>query len=248
MSRTGPAGEDPRVGHDDVRAGTGRRLSAARVGVLVVLVVVAVAGVGGWWGQERHAADPTTGSTRQGVDVFTVCRGDVEGIVAIPATVGIESSPDDGADTVTSSEAATVVLLGEVPARSGRGVYVGELASARLESGTVDLPGHVTAARYEDGGSIIRVAVRLDRIPVGMTDGERTTVSILVGVSDDTLYIPTALLHRTAARSWVQVRRDGTTTDVDVRVGLSGRGQTEVVEGLRGDDQLVVPRGTSVAC
>jgi hypothetical protein len=181
---------------------------------------------------------------------LSVCRGDVDGVVSAAGTVGVDTSSADGDDSVGSTDAAsaTVVVLGQFPARSTPEPYVGQRAWAHLTSDSSDSPGRVSGAQYDDSGGILFVAVALDHAPIGATDGDPATVSLEVGVSEDTMYVPTSLVHHDKNASWVQVTRTGATIRATVRVGLSGRGRSEILSGLRPDDELVVPAGASATC
>jgi len=216
----------------------------------MLLLVVGVAVGDGLRKARADRAAPVATQSKPARAPIVVCRGDVDGVVTAHGTVGVDTSSADGGDTVkgTASTVATVVVLGEFPAGSTPEPYVGQRAWASLSSDDTDYEGRVSGAQYDDGGSILYVAVTLDHAPVGATDGDPATVALEVGVSEDTLYVPTSLLHRRGTTSWVDVRRAGVTLEVSVRVGLSGRGRSEIMSGLRPDDELVVAPGSKVSC
>jgi hypothetical protein len=139
-------------------------------------------------------------------------------------------------------------VLARFPARSHLDPYVGQQAWVRLGSGAVQVSSEVSGAQYDDSGSVLIVSVSVVHASTQLVDGEPLTVSLLMGISDDTFYVPTSLVRHSGDRAWVRVVRGGRQISAGVDLGLAGDGRTEIVSGLRSADLLVLPAGARAGC
>jgi hypothetical protein len=217
-------------------------LGRAALGILVLVAAISViAGIRG------H--DPTgTASAGPGAEAnyVPVCKGSVRGLASAPATVLPAS--DGGVATGARAEPGRVVVLARFPARSHLDPYVGQQAWVRLGSGAVQVSSEVSGAQYDDSGSVLIVSVSVVHASTQLVDGEPLTVSLLMGISDDTFYVPTSLVRHSGGRAWVRVVRGGRQISAGVDLGLAGDGRTEIVSGLRSADLLVLPAGARAGC
>jgi len=67
---------------------------------------------------------------------------------------------------------------------------------------------------------------------------------VVVGAVNNVLVVPTAAVQRGGQSGVVQVLQpDGTTRQVQVLLGLVGDLNTEIVDGVREGDQVVIAQG-----
>jgi hypothetical protein len=175
-----------------------------------------------------------------------LCRGNVRGLASAPATV--LAAPHGGDASRAGVGSTPVVVLARFPARSHVDPYIGQRAWVGLGTGHVQLSAEVSGAQYDDTGSVLFVSVSVARASPELVAAERLTVSLLVGISDDTVYVPTSLVRHSQGRAWLRVVRRGLEISAGVDVGLVGEGRTEIVSGLRSADLLVLPAGVRAGC
>jgi len=97
--------------------------------------------------------------------------------------------------------------------------------------------GHITQG-------VVTYVVRVDLAPsdLPLRADMTTTATITVAKSADTLLVPTRALRRDTDGDYVEVLQDdGSLRKLYVRVGLSNDAFTEVLDGLREGDQVVIP-------
>jgi hypothetical protein len=175
-----------------------------------------------------------------------LCRGTVRGLASAPANV--LAAPHGGDATSAGVGSAPVVVLARFPTTSHVDPYIGQRAWVGLGTGHVQLSAEVSGAQYDDTGSVLFVTVSVARASPELVAAERLTVSLLVGISDDTVYVPTSLVRHSRGRAWLRVVRGGREISAEVDLGLAGDGRTEIVSGLRSADLLVLPTGERAAC
>lgn len=175
-----------------------------------------------------------------------LCRGSVRGLASAPATVLPAS--EGAVSKIAPTDPERAVVLARFPATSHLDPYVGQRAWVRLGSDAVQRSAEVTGAQFDDSGSVLIVSVSVARTSAELVDGEQLTVSLLVGISDDTVYVPASLVRHNGGSAWVRVMRGGRQISAGVDLGLSGDGRTEIVSGLRSNDLLVVPSGSRAGC
>ena len=136
-------------------------------------------------------------------------------------------------------------------------VTVGESAIALLEVGqpatvTIDalgkataLSGRVTAidpgATVQLGIPVYGADVTLDAPDPRVRAGMSGTASVVVASKPDALVVPAVAIRSQGGRRSVQVLREGKLVDIEITVGISADGMTEIASGLREGDRVVVP-------
>jgi len=136
-------------------------------------------------------------------------------------------------------------------------VTVGESAIALLEVGqpatvTIDalgmataLSGRVTAidpgATVQLGIPVYGADVTLDAPDPRVRAGMSASASVVVASKPDALVVPAVAIRSQGGRRSVQVLREGKLVDIEITVGISADGMTEIASGLREGDRVVVP-------
>ena len=136
-------------------------------------------------------------------------------------------------------------------------VTVGESAIALLEVGqpatvTIDalgkataLSGRVTAidpgATVQLGIPVYGADVTLDAPDPRVRAGMSGSASVVVASKPDALVVPAVAIRSQGGRRSVQLLREGKLVDIEITVGISADGMTEIASGLREGDRVVVP-------
>ncbi|CAM2969209.1 Stk1 family PASTA domain-containing Ser/Thr kinase [Prescottella defluvii] len=158
-----PSGHEPPAepGHGSLDAQRLRSRRTVLVWLLVILLVAAGLGFGGWWlGSGRYAAIPaidgldTAGATTaiEAAGLSAQTRGEYSNVVAVDALVGTD--PAAGAKVPRGSDVTLLVSLGRptVPEVSGRGDVAAVEASLRERTFTPVDGGEAFSARVPVGG------------------------------------------------------------------------------------------------
>jgi HlyD family secretion protein len=104
---------------------------------------------------------------------------------------------------------------------------------------------HIAPASTNVGGAVayqVRVGFDPGAVPVRL--GMTANVDVVVGRADDALLVPNRAItaDREAGRYYVtRQRADGTTERLEVRIGLKGENETQILEGLSEGDRVVLP-------
>jgi len=81
---------------------------------------------------------------------------------------------------------------------------------------------------------------------IQLREGLTVTVSIIVEERDDVLLVPNGAITTLGRQTYVQVLSpDGTIEQRAIKTGITDYVKTEVTEGLREGEQIVVPKGTT---
>ena len=79
-----------------------------------------------------------------------------------------------------------------------------------------------------------------------LKDGLTVTVSILLEQRNNVLQVPNTAITRQGGKSYVKVSNaGGTIEDREIKTGISNWQYTEVTEGLKEGEKVVVPQGTT---
>jgi hypothetical protein len=105
--------------------------------------------------------------------------------------------------------------------------------------GTVSSVGMV--GTQTSGVASYPVVVAVTGNPGGLHAGASAQVAVIVKQLTDVLVVPTAAVHPENGRSVVYEIQDGTQVSVPVTVGLSGGGQTQIIDGISPGTQIVLP-------
>ena len=96
----------------------------------------------------------------------------------------------------------------------------------------------------EAGGESVsgaRIALRRPAEALGLSLGDRLRATVVLQVSEDTLWLPAQAVRTFDGRRFVVVQEGDVQQRVDVRLGLAEEGRVEVVEGLSEGQQVVGP-------
>lgn len=74
----------------------------------------------------------------------------------------------------------------------------------------------------------------------GFTTTSSGTIRVILGESEDVLYVPTDALNTVGDRVFVFVLEDGLRTLRDIRVGVVGNTMTEVISGLELGELVII--------
>lgn len=71
--------------------------------------------------------------------------------------------------------------------------------------------------------------------------GDRMTLDVVIDQRQDVLVLPASAIRQFSGRNFVVVQNDSIQQRVDVRVGLEGNGQVEILEGVEENQTVVGP-------
>lgn len=90
----------------------------------------------------------------------------------------------------------------------------------------------------------VETRFRVPAAPAFLRPDMTVSVETVTGHRDATLVLAAeAVRDADGGKPWVLVARDGVASRADVRLGLAGIGQVEILEGLSEGDQVVLPAG-----
>lgn len=109
-----------------------------------------------------------------------------------------------------------------------------------------ELPARLTSvapqATQRQGSTIFPATIEFDRpTDLDLRPGMSANVAIVTASKADALVVPTAAVRRIGERRFVQVVRTGGTEQLEVKTGLEGDGQIEIVSGLQEGEVVVMP-------
>jgi len=103
-----------------------------------------------------------------------------------------------------------------------------------------------TTSTTSNGVVSFTTLINLDRVPDGLKPGMSATAQVIVGESDNAVFVPASAVTGTGTNGTVTVvNDDGTTTVATVTIGLRGDTTVEVTSGLQQGQKVV--RSTAVA-
>lgn len=167
----------------------------------------------------------------------------VDGIVTeVGARDGMTVSP--GTTLFRLASLATVWVLAEAPETHVAQLRPGQAVSAVAAA----LPGQTLTGKVDailpdisPGTRTVRVRIELQNQGRQLLPGMFVTVRFEVAPGPDRLLVPTESLIRTGTRTIVMVETGpGGFSPVEVRTGAASAGQTEVLEGLKAGQKVVV--------
>ena len=149
-----------------------------------------------------------------------------------------------GAPVLTLSEPVFTITLA-VSASDRAELEVGQKAEVHLDAADADFTGIIatldeTATVDQSGAETYEGTVEVEGELVAV-DGARVTIDVTLAERLGVLVVPVAAVLRSAGGDQVRVINDeGTISRVDVTIGLIDGEWVEVVDGLRGDELVVV--------
>ncbi|MEK9152869.1 MAG: efflux RND transporter periplasmic adaptor subunit, partial [Patescibacteria group bacterium] len=91
----------------------------------------------------------------------------------------------------------------------------------------------------QDEDIFYEITVSLDGSSAPLRPGMTAELTIPIGAKNDALLVPKRLLIKRAGRTSVRIYRNGSVEEKDVRVGLEGDEDVEIVDGLIEGDHVV---------
>lgn len=170
-------------------------------------------------------------------------------VAAWPARVGTVEVDEgefvlQGAALLSLTEPTFTVTL-SVPPSDRAKLDVGQTVELRLEAGDQTLPGVISqlddSATIDEQGvetyeGTVTVEGELDAV-----DGASVSIEVTLAERVDVLAVPVAAVVRTAGGDEVRTVNDqGTITRLPVTIGLIDEEWVEIVEGLAGDELIVI--------
>ena len=149
-----------------------------------------------------------------------------------------------GAPVLTLTEPVFTITL-SVSASDRAELKVGQKAEVHLDSADSDFAGIIatldeTATVDQSGAETYEGTVQVEGDLVAV-DGARVTIDVTLAERLGVLAVPVAAVLRSAGGDQVRVINDeGTISRVDVTIGLIDGEWVEIVDGLRGDELVVV--------
>jgi len=88
-----------------------------------------------------------------------------------------------------------------------------------------------------------RIHVAFDEQPPleELSLGDRMSFNVVIDERQDVLVLPTSAIRQFSGRNFVVVQQEGVQQRVDVRVGLEGDGQIEILEGVEENQTVIGP-------
>jgi multidrug efflux pump subunit AcrA (membrane-fusion protein) len=149
-----------------------------------------------------------------------------------------------GAPVLTLNEPDFTITL-SVTAEERSDLEVGQTVSVSLDAVDADLNGTIAtldenATVADDGSETYEGTVEVDG-DVAAVDGARATIDVTLSERPNVLAVPVAAVLRSAGGDEVRVINDaGTISRVKVTIGLVDGEWVEIVDGLKGDELVVV--------
>jgi RND family efflux transporter MFP subunit len=167
---------------------------------------------------------------------------------AIVSAVNVElgSLAAPGVPLLTLTDVSQLQIMAEVDEVDIRRIHVGMPARIQfdaLENTRLDgvIERIAVLGRDEDGIVSYDVTLRLDEIDPRVRDGMTAEAAVIVEERQDVLVVPNMFvrLDRTNDQAYVNVvQSDGTLEEVQVRLGLQGQDNSEVLAGLNSGDVI----------
>ncbi len=101
-------------------------------------------------------------------------------------------------------------------------------------------PASTNSTRQASGFTMISDNLQLK-------EGLTITVSIVLEQRNNVLQVPNTAITRQGAKSYVKVSNGGTIEEREIKTGISNWQYTEVTEGLKEGEKVVVPQGTTTS-
>ncbi|MGY2492849.1 efflux RND transporter periplasmic adaptor subunit [Cupriavidus sp. CP313] len=181
----------------------------------------------------------TTGKLQLRLSIFS----SVDGVVTeIGARDGMTVSP--GMTLFRVADLSTVWVLAEVPESQAASARPGQQISAT----TAALPGRTLTGKVEailpdvnPGTRTLKVRIELQNKNRQLLPGMFVSVRFGAQGGADRLLVPTEALIRTGTRTVAMVETDkGGYSPIEVKTGAEANGQTEITEGLKAGQKVVV--------
>jgi multidrug efflux pump subunit AcrA (membrane-fusion protein) len=160
-----------------------------------------------------------------------------------PSELTVGSKPSTAAIVIDSH--GSLVAETKVDGSAAADIRVGdpvELTTARDHAavrGTVSSVG--IASTDQSGKETVPVTVMIPKDPAGLSPGLTAEAHITLLKKDHAVTVPSAAIHTSGGRTFVDELVNGRSVSHDVRVGIVGNGVTQIVSGISDGTKVVVP-------
>lgn len=114
--------------------------------------------------------------------------------------------------------------------------------TAKLQGKIIRMPSIATGDTQNLPANLRTVAVSFPKPPGTVSLGDLANVTMDVQRKDGVLILPTTAIITSGGKSYVHVlRKDGTTTEVYIQLGISDDTNTEIMKGLQEGDEVIQP-------
>ncbi|HID86942.1 MAG TPA: efflux RND transporter periplasmic adaptor subunit [Anaerolineae bacterium] len=146
---------------------------------------------------------------------------------------------------ITLSDLTTLEIVAQIDEIDVAEVAVGQKAQIRLDAFPgEELAGTITrvapAATTERGSTIYQAVVRFERTDLPLRLGMGANLRITTLEKADVLLVPNRAIQPIGRKRVVRVLEGGNVREVEVVTGLSNESETEIVEGLREGEVVLV--------
>jgi HlyD family secretion protein len=165
------------------------------------------------------------------------------GIVAkVNIKKGDNISSSTSVVTLITKQLVAIISLNEVDVAK---VKVGQKATLAFDAlEDLNITGIVSEVdaigTVSQGVVSYNVKINLDVSDQRIKSGMSVTASIIVDSKSDVLVIPSSAIKTSNEVSYVEISKDGKTSQQTIETGLSDDANTEVTSGLKEDDQIIV--------
>jgi multidrug efflux pump subunit AcrA (membrane-fusion protein) len=164
------------------------------------------------------------------------------------ASVGlVAGTTASSGNTITIVGTGPVKVTVNVPLATIRKVKVGQVAHVTADGSTTSRDGTVTAIGLlptisSNGTTSYAVTVLVPNPTAALSTGARAQVSIVIGTVSNVLGVPNSALTTTGAgTAFVTLVKGGKATSrTSVRTGIVGALSTQIISGLKADDEVLL--------
>lgn len=103
-----------------------------------------------------------------------------------------------------------------------------------------------TVGSVSSGVTSYPVTITFDSSVENMYPNMAVSATIITGVRDTVILVPSSAIQTTNGQSTVEVMKDGKVSQVTVEVGESNDTQTEIVSGIQAGDEIVTSTSTAI--
>ena len=162
---------------------------------------------------------------------------------AAPSELTVGSRPSTAAIVIDSR--GSLVAETKVDGSAAADIRVGDPVQLSLERGHTAVRGTVSsvgiASTEQSGRESVPVTVMIPKDPPGIAPGQTAVADITLLQKNHVVTVPSAAVHTSGGRTFVDELVDGRSVSHDVRVGIVGSDVTQILAGLSDGTRVVVP-------
>ena len=165
-------------------------------------------------------------------------------------TAAAVSSASSSTGLVTISDTKNLQVIANFAEADVASIKVGDSAefnfpALKQDAGAGPVTGKVTAigenAATSNNVVSYPVTVSITNPPPTLRLGQSANISVTTATADSALLVPTLAVTTAGNRQTVKVVKNGQTSTVEVKTGISSNGRTEVLSGVAEGDQIELP-------